>query len=251
MYWLSVSANTSVGTCTSSVTISSKFSAYGKLLVHPSSCLSPFTNSTGFVCQTPTCTAANCQFCGSSATACWKCSSGYVALGDPEGSCQLNSSSSSTSSSCSTGYALSETGERCAKCYSTCARCSAAYSPYQCLTCSGSQVVDSPPSYCTSACPTGKTANGDSVCITPTTDRFGGNLPAIESDDGHWYAGAIVIGIVSMLGFFTFVGYLIIKWPAKEEVSTGGTATAGLPQDGRSSFPPSAGVAREAPKAQE
>lgn len=220
--WLSVTDKDTAGSCVASATIASNFSAYGRLLTYSSTngCVGSFTkNAPNFQCSVTSCTASNCASCGSSATACWKCNSGYITSGDPEGTCQ---------SSCSAGYALNSDSTRCAKCHSNCTSCSVPNSAAFCWACSGSLVVESPPSYCRTTCPAGKIiSNG--VCVVPGS---GSNiLPSAISDDNEkWYAAAIVLGIVGMLAFFAFIGYLIVKWPDKDaeapEAAGGASAPA-------------------------
>lgn len=85
-------------------------------------------------------------------------------------------------------------------------------------------------------CPSGQSyQNG--VCTqgstpTPTTNNV--NYGS-SSDNTGWYAGAIVIGVVTLVAYFAFVGYIVYRWKSGED---GASAAQPAAQPGAASVPP-------------
>ncbi len=199
--WLKLkAADATSGTCGGFAT-GSNFTAYGKLYLHATECTAPFTKADGLMCKIETCNVANCITCGSSANLCWKCASGYLLRTDNvEGICVQ---------SCASGYVATADNKMCVKCHSDCTSCAEGIAFDQCKTCAGGKILATDaPSSCLTSCPAGLYNNGG-VCRASTPSSGGSDE---ESGTPGWYVGAIIIGIVSMLAFFGFVGYMILEW---------------------------------------
>jgi len=203
--WLQQSSNASSGTCVAVANISTPFSAYGALKSYTDTC--PTSNSVlnGFYCSASGC-LSGCASCGSSNNACWKCAgSNFVIVTagiGPEGN-------TCAAGACPLGSALTSDGLRCEPCNSACGNCSAPYDSSSCLGCMSGQLLgNSPPSYCVSQCDPGQ-SNNSKWCIASAASIFDGDR---YSDNTKWYPGAIVIGVVVLLAFFVFIGYIVFEW---------------------------------------